>query len=423
MDTFVNDIYYYALESKARVIVLYGGRDSGKSYFAGGQYIPIAMSQEDYFRGVTVRKVGNTHKDSTYTEILDGVEALGIDDEFESIKSPLEITHCNGAKMIFRGLDEPKKMKSLKGLNFVWVEEAEDLTRKDYDDMLMLLRGEGYQRLVMSFNPVDETHFSNKDFAQAEKSRVFEWFDDGRPKVWEIDINEEIDGELVEYTVLCICSVYTDNAFISGHRKLTIEKLKEHDPELYEVYRNGKYGKTGGSILRNWEVKDFDKEQILFENFDNKGYSQDFGFNHANCILSAATYDNNLYIFDEIYVHEMSTADIIKIADEDEYSRSLRMVCDSADPGRIKTWQDNGYNAEGVFKYPGSVKDQIDHLKNYNKIYINAKCVNTLKEIKAWKWKQSRDGTYLDVPVDIFDDAMAALRYTKDLFSSRLIFG
>lgn len=120
-DIYVNDIYYHILNSKARVIINYGGRDSGKSYFTGGQYIPLAMIQEKYFRGVGIRNTFASIKDSVYAEINDGISELGQDDNFTSIKSPMEISCTNGNKMIFRGLDDPKKIKSLKGINFIWV--------------------------------------------------------------------------------------------------------------------------------------------------------------------------------------------------------------------------------------------------------------------------------------------------------------
>jgi phage terminase large subunit len=59
----------------------------------------------------------------------------------------------------------------------------------------------------------------------------------------------------------------------------------------------------------------------------------------------------------------------------------------------------------------GSVKAQIDWLKQRN-IYVHPHCINTIKEMQQWKWKKDeRSGEYLDEPVPIMDDAMAALRY------------
>ena len=88
------------------------------------------------------------------------------------------------------------------------------------------------------------------------------------------------------------------------------------------------------------------------------------------------------------------------------------MYCDSAEPDRIKMWKKAGYRARAVIKNPGSVKAQIDLLKKM-RIYIHPSCVNTIKEIQQWKWKKDpKTNEYFDEPVEVFDDAMAALRYS-----------
>lgn len=90
------------------------------------------------------------------------------------------------------------------------------------------------------------------------------------------------------------------------------------------------------------------------------------------------------------------------------------MYCDSAEPDRIRMWRKAGYNARPVKKGPGSVKAQIDFIKQ-RKIHIHPSCVNTIKEIGQWKWKRDeRSGIWLDEPVPFFDDAMAALRYSVE---------
>jgi len=277
-NVFVNNIYYHILNSKARVIINYGGRDSGKSYFIGGQLIPLAMLQEKGFRGVGIRKTYSSIKDSVFQEIEDGIDNFEQDYKFHSIKNPLEITcTSNNNKMIFRGLDDARKIKSLKGINFIWVEEAEDLTETQFDDLLILLRGDGYQRLILTYNPIDEDHFTNERFVKYPNKKIIEIFDNGEPKVWEIKVEEVIDNELVTYDVLCICSTYQDNEFIEPVRKLVIEKMKETNPFLYEVYRYGKFASRGGRILTNIEQRDFKVEGVFFYNFDRKGYAQDFG--------------------------------------------------------------------------------------------------------------------------------------------------
>ena len=107
----------------------------------------------------------------------------------------------------------------------------------------------------------------------------------------------------------------------------------------------------------------------------------------------------------------MDTTEIITKADGN-FSKSLVMWCDSAEPDRIKMLRKAGYKAVPVKKEPNSVKAQIDHLKQH-KIHIHPSCVNTLKEIQQWKWrKDEKTNTYTDEPVNFFDDAMAMLRYS-----------
>jgi len=110
-------------------------------------------------------------------------------------------------------------------------------------------------------------------------------------------------------------------------------------------------------------------------------------------------------------VHQKDKDEIIAIADKKGLPRHLWMWCDSAEPASIKTWRRNGYRAQAVEKEVDSVNAQISWLKRRT-IYIHPSCVNTYKEIQAWKYMlNKKTGEYEDEPVAIFDDAMAALRY------------
>ena len=102
------------------------------------------------------------------------------------------------------------------------------------------------------------------------------------------------------------------------------------------------------------------------------------------------------------------------------FDKSRVMYCDSAEPDRIKMWKRAGYHAVGAKKEQGSVKAQIDYLKQH-KIHIHGSCLNTIKEIQQWKWEKDKNtGEYLDEPVDFMDDAMAALRYSIEPYRRNL---
>ena len=43
---------------------------------------------------------------------------------------------------------------------------------------------------------------------------------------------------------------------------------------------------------------------------------------------------------------------------------------------------------------------------------MHPSCVNTIRELQQWRWKyDDKQGVYIDQPLEIMDDAMAALRY------------
>ena len=193
---------------------------------------------------------------------------------------------------------------------------------------------------------------------------------------------------------------------------LSCQQLEQNIPALFTDPACGhvlraKGGETGGLIFANYRIEEFDTDM---SRFDAMAIGQDFGFNHANAILTLGYKDGDIYVCNELYVHEMDTTEIIQKADG-KFSKSLAMWCDSAEPDRIKMWRKAGYRARAVVKNPNSIQSQIDWLKG-RKIHIHPSCVNVIKEIQQWRWRvDEKSGEYTDEPVNVFDDAMAALRY------------
>jgi phage terminase large subunit len=265
------------------------------------------------------------------------------------------------------------------------MEEATEFTQADFEIIDDRLRGElppgQFYQIRMTFNPVNRNHWIK---------RVF--FD------------------LPDPNVLTHSSTFEQNRFIDEAYKARMERRRLVDPEGYLIYGKGEWGEIGGLILHNWEIKEISQKP---EDYDDFAIGQDFGFNHANAILQVGWKDDNVYITDEIYLHEKDTAELILEAVKHGIPKRKQMWCDSAEPDRIKMWRDAGFRAIGVNKggSQGSVKAQIDWLKQ-RRLYVHPSCVNTIKELQQWKWKKDeRSGEYLDEPVPVMDDAMAALRY------------
>ena len=378
--------------SRKRYIVMKGSAGSGKSVDTAQNYI-LRLMQDKGRNLVAMRKSDITNRDSTFAELTGALYRMFGDKAelyWKINKSPLQLTFkSNGNQIIFRGMNDDRQREKLKSITFpkgkltdVWLEEATEFTQADLEIIDDRLRGElpegQFYQIRMTFNPVSKTHWIKKVF-----------FD------------------FADKNVMTHHSTYLMNRFIDDAYRQRMERRKEVDPDGYRIYGLGEWGEVGGLILSNYIVEEFNTSP---ERFDYMVNSQDFGFNHANCIGEVGFKDGELYLCRELYVYEKDTDEIIQLA-EGNFRKNITMYCDSAEPDRIRMWRKAGYKAVPVKKEQNSVAAQIDHLKQH-RIHIHPSCVNTIKEIQQWKWKKDeKTNTYTDEPVNFFDDAMAMLRY------------
>lgn len=389
-----NRIFKDPDQSQKRYIVMKGSAGSGKSVDTAQHYILRLMS--DPGRNLLcVRKSDVTNRDSTFAELQGAIFRMFGESykKYWYINSSDMRLECiaNHNQIFFRGVNDEKQREKLKSiavkrgkLTDVWIEEATELTQNDFEIIDDRLRGElpkgQFYQIRLTFNPVSSSHWIKKHFFDRADSDVFTHH-----------------------------STYKDNRFIDEAYYRRMERRKEVDPDGYRIYGLGEWGEVGGLILTNYVVEDFDTSP---ERFDYMVNSQDFGYNHADCIGEVGFKDGELYLCREIYEFEKDTGELIDLANRRGFNKALTMWCDSAEPDRIKMWRKAGYKAKGVKKEPNSVRAQIDYLK-LHKIHIHHSCTNTIKEIQQWKWKKNeKTNEYLDEPVNFFDDAMAMLRYS-----------
>lgn len=296
-----------------------------------------------------------------------------------------------GNSILFRGFSDERARERVKSITvkqgklcWIWCEEVCEIQRSDLNILDDRLRGELpnsnlYYQITMSTNPVSVYSWVKTDFWDWDSPEVFKCH-----------------------------STWRDNRFIGPEYAKRMERRKEVDPEGWRIYSEGEWGQAEGLILHNYTIEDLSHN---YEDYDSYHYAQDFGWNHHNVILEVAFKDSEIYVLRELYVSEMDTEQIIKLAESYKFNKSKIMYSDSAEPDRINMWKRAGYHAVPVKKEPNSVKAQIDYLKQH-KIHIDGSCLGTIKEISQWSWKRDKTtGLYLDEPVDFEDDAMAALRY------------
>ena len=392
----MNSVFKEFNKTKCRYRLAMRSAGSGKSVDIEMDFI-LKLSDIKYKGAnlLVVRQTETSHKDSTFAELLSAINKMGLSRFWSYTLTPLTLTcKVTGNMIIFRGFSDQRARERVKSITFpqgklcwIWAEEATELQESDCDILDDRLRGQLdnpnlYYQMSFSFNPVSASHWIKRKYWDYESDDIFKCH-----------------------------STYLDNRFLDKNYHKRMMMRKEQDPEGYQVYGLGEGGELGGLILTNYVVEDLSTD---FNRYDNVLYSQDFGYNHANCILEIGFKDDEIYVLRELYVHEKDTDEIIQLANEMGFDKHKKMWCDSAEPDRIKMWQKAGYRAEGVKKEQGSVNAQIDYLKQH-KIHINGCCLNTIKEIQQWKWQKDKtSGLYIDTPVDFMDDAMAALRYSVE---------
>lgn len=390
----LNKVFKEFNQTKKRYRLAKGSAGSGKSKDVALDFI-MKLSDMKYKGAnlLVVRQTEASHKDSTYAELLQAIEDLRLSKFWTTTTTPLTLT-CKLTKnsIIFRGFNDTRARERVKSITFpngklvwIWCEEATELQESDVDILDDRLRGKLtnenlFYQMTFTFNPVSANHWIKSKYWDYEDEDIFKCH-----------------------------STYLDNRFLDDayHKRMMMRKVQ--DPEGYQVYGLGEWGELGGLILTNYVIEELQDNNDLY---DNVVLAQDFGYNHANCILKVGFKDGEIYILKELYEFEKDTEELINLANKKGFSKSLIMYCDSAEPDRIKMWCKAGFRARAVTKGSGSVKAQIDYLKQH-KIHINASCISTIKEIQQWKWQKDKvSGKYIDEPVNIFDDAMASLRYS-----------
>ncbi len=390
---YFNESFRETNGTRARYRILLGSAGSGKSVNAAMDY--ICKLSDGGFAGanlLVLRKIEASNRDSTFAELLGAIGRIFKEDAtkiWRMTHAPLGLHNVmTGARILFRGMSDAMARERVKSialpegkLTWIWLEEATEFTQADFETLDDRLRGvlpeNLFYQITMTFNPVSASHWLKAAFFDRESDDVFTHR-----------------------------STYLDNAFIDEAFHARMERRKALDPDGYRVYGLGEWGETGGLILTNVKVLEFERE------FDFYAMGTDFGFNHAWCTLLLGYKDGDVYILREAYRTQTETERMCELLLEGGFPKDVTMWCDSAEPDRIKALRRHGFAARAVKKRAGSVLAQIDFLKGRT-IFVHPECVNAARELFAWRWqKDSRTGEYLDEPDAICsDDAIAALRY------------
>ena len=380
LDVEMNKVYKPYYDNLNRYQIFYGGAGSGKSYFQGQKTILRTLT-DDSKKTLIVRKVGKTIRHSTFSLLSSIIEKNNLGHLFNIHKSDMSISCVNGNTIISNGLDDVGKLKSITDITDIWIEEAFEISKEDFQQLDLRLRGETdhTKQITLTFNPVSHLSWLNDYFFKNPKNKA----------------------EILKTT-------YKDNKFVDEEYKQVIEDLKHQDPVYYQIYALGNWGVLGNLVYTNYVIEDFPTKP---KHFDNIVCGLDFGYNDPSAFVVIGLKDDELYIIDELYQSGLTNTDLIdKLNKEYSQYKGRRVTADSAEPDRIKELKRAGWRVKGAKKGKDSVSHGIDWLRRH-KIHIHEDCANTAAEMQQYKYKEDKDGNVLDKPVDFKNHAMDSLRY------------
>lgn len=390
-----NEIYIPYLKNLKRTQIYYGGSGSGKSVFLSKRCVrDVKRGNRNY---LVCRQVGRTIRKSVFNEIKKAISYFGWNSDFTVNQTDLVITCNNGYQILFSGLDDSEKIKSItpeKGvITDIWLEEATEMDRNTVKDLYKRQRGGDEaipKRMIMSFNPILQTHWIYEDYFKT--------------RAWADGQTSYEDDDLV-----ILKTWYIHNRFLTPDDVRDLEN--ETDPYYHNVYTLGNWGVLGAVIFKNWKVDDLSG---MRDQFTNRRVGLDFGFASDPAALVVSHYDRmrkKIYVFDELY--ELGLTNDVLAGNVKEKIYEDIITCDSAEPKSIVELQRYGVNARGASKGKDSVLHGIQWLQQ-QEIIIDAGCINTRNELSQYKWKEDAGGNVMPVPVDKNNHLIDALRYAYE---------
>ncbi len=395
MNIYVNDAYIPYLNDTTRTQIFFGGSSSGKSFFLAQRVVMDVLKGHNY---LIVRNVANTIKRSVYNQIVKTIIDFNLSEVFQMSKSEMVIT-CkrNNRQILFGGLDDPEKLKSITPIDGVitdiWIEEATETAREAYKQLTKRLRaatpdGIG-KRIIFSFNPILQTHWIYQEFF---------WNWDDSKNLYKSD------------DLLILKTTYKNNKFLTDEDIYALEH--ETDPYFYNVYTLGNWGVLGKVIFKNWRTEDLSD---VIPSFDNIYNGIDFGVTDPNAFIRVHVNEGQkqIFVFNE---YKKSNTLIDELAEElnNRISKDEFIVGDPQGAQAILELNNRGITVIPAKKGPNSINDGISWLKEYE-IIIDIHCQEFKNEIQSYHWQEDKLGNALPKPVDKDNHLIDALRYATEL--------
>lgn len=373
----ITNVFTRNMESQKRFVLNRGGAGSSKSHSLA-QLLTYKFLNEKSKSILILRKSLPYLKISTLPLIYRVWDDMKVRSRFREEKLLLNYYYKDNW-MHFGSIDDSEKLKSSEW-NYIWVEEATELSLQDFKVLRTRLRApsvDGFRnQMFLSFNPIDEKHWIKKDVLDKL----------GPDKVEEIH------------------STYHDNPFLDQESRAELDDLQNQDKNFWRIMALGEWGRLENIIFNNWDTtyEEMPKDVKVI-------YGVDFGFNQPSVLVKLGYVENDIWLQELIYEKGLDNSQFIKKIKE-KIPAELRycpIYCDSAEPDRIQEMVNANLKAKLGDK---RVKEGIDLMKRF-KLHILKDSVNIVKEMGSYVYQTDKNGDPKDIPINWDDHALTAIRY------------
>jgi phage terminase large subunit len=381
-----NEVYYpYLCDYSKRYEVYYGGAGSGKSVHITMKLLIKALLRKR--KVLVIRKYGTTLKDSVFQLFIDTLKKWRLYDYCKINLSTFTITLPNDSVLLFKGMDDSEKIKSIADVSDIWCEEATELSEDEFTQLDLRLRSNaGDLQLICSFNPISKVNWVyNK------------WFAEGA-------IYDKENTMILKTT-------YKDNKFLPDAYIRALEEKINSNPTYYKIYALGEFASLDKLVFNNWKIQNFNNADIKGELI----IGLDFGFvNDISALVASIIDEENkkIYIFKEWGDTNKTNEELASIITSLGFAKST-IVADAAEPKSIEEIKRKGIQRiKACTKGADSILHGIQKLQQYELI-VHTNCTGIATELENYSWqKDKKTNEYINKPIDAFNHFIDALRYS-----------
>ncbi len=374
-----------------RIEVYMGGAGSGKSYGATQKILLKALNSKR--RILVIRKIQNTIKHSIWSLMIAHLQNSGFYEYCRINRSDFEIELPNGSIFIFKGLDDPEKIKSIDGITDIVIEEATELRQDEFMQLNLRLRPkEKDPQIYLMFNPVSKRNW------------VYPYF-----FVGDTPDNCKI-----------IRTTYKDNRFLDAGYVHELEQMQYRNPAYYRIYTLGEFATLDKLVFPVYTTKIISQEEIR----DLPVWTGlDFGYvNDPSAIVHGAIDMENgkIYILNEYVRKGMLNDEIAEVMIALGLAKD-KCYADCAEPKSIQEIRNKGVNIEAAEKGKDSIIHGIQWIQQFELI-VDERCYKVIEELENYTWKKDKKtDEYINEPVDTYNHTIDAMRYGLNKYIKGLV--